>query len=93
MDEKNIEIQMDEKNQNGVFSNLAIINHSDSEFVFDFIYLQPNIPKGKVQSRVIMTPSHAKKFFLALNDNLEKFQKKYNEIKIYQPSEKNDSKK
>ena len=83
MDEKNIEIQMDEKNANGTFSNLAIINHSDAEFVFDFIYLQPNIPKGKVQSRVIMTPSHAKKFFLALNDNLEKFQKKYNEIKIH----------
>ena len=79
-EKKNIEIIMDDQVANGTFANMAIINHSDAEITFDFIYLQPNAPKGKVRSRIIMTPTHAKKFFYALKENIKKFENKHGEI-------------
>ena len=78
---KNIEIQLSEDLAQGVFANLAIINHTDSEFVLDFVYLQPNTSKGKVRSRVIMTPSHLKQFLLALQDNFTKFEARQGLVK------------
>ena len=82
MVEKNIEIIMDDQIANGIFANMAIINHSDAEMTFDFIYLQPNAPKGKVRSRIIMTPSHAKKLSYALKENIKKFEDKHGEIPL-----------
>lgn len=78
--EKNIEIQLSEETAHGIYANLAIINHTDAEFVLDFIYLQPNAPKGKVRSRVILTPEHLKRFVHALSENIVKFEQKYGEI-------------
>jgi len=60
--ENQINIELDEKTAEGTYSNLAVINHSVSEFVVDFISLMPGAPKAKVKSRVILTPQHAKKF-------------------------------
>lgn len=66
----------------GVYSNLAVISHSSSEFVFDFIQVLPGTPKAEVRSRIIMTPHHAKRLLHALKDNLEKFERANGEILI-----------
>ncbi len=82
--QKQINIELDEKMAEGVYSNLAIINHSVSEFVVDFISMMPGAPKAKVKSRVILTPQHAKKFLKALNDNVSRFEKAHGPIKDYE---------
>ena len=63
---------------------MAVINHSVSEFVVDFISLMPGAPKAKVKSRVILTPQHAKKFLKALQDNVTKFESSHGTIKDYE---------
>ncbi len=85
--QKQINIELDEKVAEGTYSNLAIINHSVSEFVVDFISLMPGAPKAKVKSRIILTPQHAKKFLKALHDNVNRFEQAHGTIKDYeQPS-------
>ncbi|XLS28242.1 DUF3467 domain-containing protein [Flavobacteriaceae bacterium M23B6Z8] len=79
-----INIELDEKTAEGIYSNLAIINHSVSEFVVDFIKIMPGNPKAKVKSRIILTPQHAKRFLKALNDNVQRFEKAHGEIKDYE---------
>ena len=85
MEEKNnqLDIELNEDVAEGIYSNLAIISHSNSEFVIDFIQLMPGVPKAKVNSRIILTPEHAKKFSIALNDNISKYEQKYEEIKDF----------
>lgn len=80
---KQINIELDEKTAEGTYSNLAIINHSVSEFVVDFISVMPGRPKGKVKSRIILTPQHAKKFLNALNENVQRFEQAHGPIKDY----------
>jgi len=85
--QKQINKELDEKIAEGTYSNLAIINHSVSEFVVDFISMMPGAPKAKVKSRIVLTPQHAKKFLKALHDNVEKFERAHGAIKDYeQPS-------
>jgi len=79
----NINIELDEKIAEGTYANLAIINHSVSEFVVDFITMMPGVPKAKVKSRIILTPQHAKRFMKALADNIHKFEKVHGEIKEF----------
>ncbi|MGV6830368.1 MAG: DUF3467 domain-containing protein [bacterium] len=79
-----INIELDEKIAEGTYSNLAIINHSISEFVLDFINIMPGVPKNKVKSRIILTPQHAKRLAKALQDNISKFEKAHGEIKDYE---------
>lgn len=69
-----LNIELPEDIAEGIYSNLAIISHSNAEFVVDFIRMMPNIPKAKVKSRVILTPQHAKRLLKALNDNIKKFE-------------------
>lgn len=76
-----INIELDEQTGQGIYSNLAIISHSNSEFVIDFIRLMPGMPKAKVQSRIILTPEHAKRLLMALNDNIQKFETQFGPIK------------
>ena len=76
-----LNIELTEEMSEGVYSNLAIISHSHSEFVFDFVRMLPNVPKAKVKSRVIMTPEHAKRFLKALHDNLQKYEKLHGTVK------------
>ena len=78
-----INIELDEKVAEGTYSNLAIINHSVSEFVIDFVSIMPGSPKNKVKSRIIITPQHAKKLAKALNDNISRFEDNFGSIKDY----------
>lgn len=75
-----INIDLPEEMADGVYSNLAIISHSNSEFVLDFIRMLPNIPKAKVKSRVVITPEHAKRFLKALADNVKKYEAQHGPI-------------
>jgi hypothetical protein len=75
-----INIELSEEISEGVYANLAIISHSNSEFVVDFIRLVPNVPKAKVKSRIIMTPQHAKRLLKALSDNINKFEAQFGAI-------------
>jgi hypothetical protein len=79
-----INIELDEKVAEGTYSNLAIINHSVSEFVLDFVSIMPGTPKSKVKSRIILTPQHAKRLVKALNDNVKRFESAHGEIKDYE---------
>jgi hypothetical protein len=76
-----INIELKEDIAQGTYSNLAIITHSSSEFVIDFVRIMPGIPKANVQSRIILTPEHAKRLLLALKDNLAKFEATHGPIK------------
>ncbi|MFI5252765.1 MAG: DUF3467 domain-containing protein [Bacteroidota bacterium] len=77
-----INIELGEKEGEGIYANLAIITHSPAEFVIDFTRVLPGIPKAKVLSRIITTPQHAKLLLNALRDNIEKYEKMFGEIKI-----------
>lgn len=79
-----INIELDEAVAEGIYSNLAIINHSISEFVVDFVSIIPGVPKSKVKSRIILTPQHAKRLLKALNDNVARFESTHGEIKDYE---------
>ena len=81
-----LNIELSEEVAEGSYSNLAIINHSASEFVLDFIQMMPGIPKAKVKSRVILTPQHAKRFMKALSENVRKFENQHGEIKDIDPT-------
>ena len=72
--EAGINIELDPQIAQGVYSNLAIINHSSSEFVVDFINIMPGEAKAKVRSRIILTPQHAKRFLKALGENIQRFE-------------------
>jgi len=76
-----INIELDEKIAEGIYSNLAIINHSASEFVVDFVTLMPGIPKAKVKSRIVLTPQHAKRFLKAMAENIHRYELANGEIK------------
>jgi uncharacterized protein DUF3467 len=76
-----LNIELSEEIAQGVYSNLAIITHSSSEFVLDFVRVMPGIPKAKVKSRVVLTPEHAKRLLMALKDNLAKFEALHGKIK------------
>ena len=79
--QQGINIELSEETAEGLYSNLAIITHSSSEFILDYIRIMPGVPKGKVKSRIIMTPEHAKKLHRALSDNLAKYEGSYGKIK------------
>lgn len=69
-----LNIEISEEVADGIYSNLAIITHSNSEFVLDFVRVMPGVPKAKVKSRVLLTPQHAKRLMRALADNVQKFE-------------------
>ncbi len=86
MDDKNkqnqINIELTEEAGQGIYANLAVITHSSSEFVLDFVRIMPGLPKAKVQSRIILTPEHAKRLMGALQENISKFESVNGPIKI-----------
>jgi hypothetical protein len=82
--EGQLNIELDEKIAEGTYANLAIINHSVSEFVVDFVNVMPGTPKAKVKSRIILTPQHAKRLMKALAENVSRFEKAHGEIKDYE---------
>ncbi len=87
MKEGQINVELSEEIAEGVYSNLAIINHSASEFVLDFIKIMPGVPKARVKSRIVLTPQHAKRFLRAMQDNVARFEAQHGEIKdVEQPN-------
>ncbi len=77
-----INIELKEDVAQGTYSNLAVITHSSSEFVLDFIRVMPGIPKAAVKSRIIITPEHAKRLLHALKENLDKFELVHGPVKV-----------
>jgi hypothetical protein len=76
-----INIELSEDVAEGVYANLAMIAHSNSEFVIDFIRLMPGVPKAKVKSRIVITPEHAKRLLSALKENIQKYEDSFGIIK------------
>lgn len=72
--EQKIDISVSEEVADGIYSNLAIISHSNTEFILDFIAIMPGSPKGKVKSRIILTPQHAKRLLKALQENVQNYE-------------------
>ena len=82
--QQQLDIELSAEVADGVYSNMAIISHSTSEFVLDFIRMVPGVPKAKVKSRVILTPEHAKRLLLSLQDNIRKYEAAFGDIRIPQ---------
>lgn len=80
-DPNRLNIELTEEIAEGIYSNLAIINHSNSEFVIDFIKVMPGLPKAKVKSRILLTPQHAKRLLKAMKDNITKYESNFGQIK------------
>lgn len=78
-----IQIEIDDATAQGAYANLAMIGHSDGEFVIDFIFLQPQAPKAKVRSRIITSPAHAKRLLAALQDNIAKYEARFGAIQSH----------
>lgn len=77
-----LQIQLDDDIANGQYINMALVNHTETEFTLDFIYVQPQQPKAKVRSRIITNPKHMKRLVLAMQDNLAKFEAKFGAIEL-----------
>ena len=80
-----LEIQLDEQVAQGNYCNLAIITHSSSEFILDFATMLPGLPKARVRSRVVLTPEHAKRLLLSLQDNIARYESNIGRIELHQP--------
>lgn len=80
-----LNIELTEEMAEGIYANLAVITHSNAEFVVDFINVMPGIPKAKVKSRIILTPQHAKRFMKALVDNIKKYESVNGTIQDQEP--------
>ncbi len=81
-DENKLEIEISPEIAKGTYSNLAIISHSHSEFILDFVASLPLLKKAQVGSRIIMTPEHAKRLLLALQDNVQKYEAQFGQISL-----------
>lgn len=79
--ENQINIELSEEMAEGVYANLAMIAHSNAEFVIDFIRMMPGVPKAKVKSRIVITPEHAKRLLFALKENISRYEQTFGEIK------------
>jgi hypothetical protein len=79
--QQQMSIDLSEEVGQGIYSNLAIITHSPAEFVVDFVRMMPNVPKAKVQSRIILTPQHAKRLLKALAENVNRYEAQFGVIK------------
>nr|MBN2277139.1 DUF3467 domain-containing protein [candidate division Zixibacteria bacterium] len=78
-----INIELGEKEAEGIYANMVMLGHSPTEMILDFIRVMPGSPKARVQSRIIMTPAHAKMLQRTLEENLKKYEKQFGEIKIH----------
>lgn len=77
-----IQIELKEEVAQGTYANLAIISHSSSEFVLDFIRVLPGLPKAGVQSRIILAPEHAKRLLQALEENIAKYERVFGPVRL-----------
>lgn len=87
MNKKKINVKLDEKIGEGIYSNIFLITHSGAEFIVDFARLMPGMKDAKVNSRILMTPQHAKQLLNILKKNIENYEKQFGEIKINKKQE------
>ncbi|MEO0004488.1 MAG: DUF3467 domain-containing protein [candidate division WOR-3 bacterium] len=89
MDEKQpqqgppVQIEIGEKESEGIYSNFVLIAHSGSEFIIDFARILPGLPKAKVFSRIVMTPQHAVLLHEALSENIRKYEARFGKIRVH----------
>lgn len=85
IDEKKqqLQINLTPEMAEGKYANLAIIAHSSSEFVIDFVRTMPGMQKANVQSRIILTPEHAKRLLFALQDNMSKYEQQFGQVSLH----------
>ncbi|MEL6544945.1 MAG: DUF3467 domain-containing protein [Myxococcota bacterium] len=81
-----IQIQIDDDTAQGMYVNLAVVNHTETEFTFDMLYMQPQQPKAKVRSRLISSPKHAKRLMNALQENIRRYEDRFGEIELAGPN-------
>jgi len=86
---RQINVELPEKESEGIYSNMALIVISPQEFIFDFARVMPGVNKAKIYARVIMTPAHAKMLLRSLEENIKKYENDFGQIKIYGQEEKN----
>jgi hypothetical protein len=77
-----IQIEIDPATANGMFVNMALVNHTETEFTLDLLYVQPQAPKATVRARAITTPKHMKRLMLAISDNLAKYEARFGTIEL-----------
>ncbi|HSB18438.1 MAG TPA: DUF3467 domain-containing protein [Anaeromyxobacteraceae bacterium] len=77
-----LQIEIDPATANGTFINMAMVNHTDTEFTLDLIYLQPQAPKAVVRARAITTPKHMKRLLHALQENIAKYEARFGVIDL-----------
>jgi hypothetical protein len=77
-----LQIEIDPATAQGAFVNMAMVNHTDTEFTLDLIYVQPQAPKATVRSRVITTPKHMKRLLLAIQDNLARYESRFGAVDL-----------
>ena len=80
-----LQIELDEATAQGAYCNLVFLNHTDAEFTFDFVYVQPGSPRARVRSRIIVSPRHAKRFLHALESNINHYEQAFGKIDEGQP--------
>ncbi len=85
-----VDLELDETVAQGNYSNLVIIAHSSSEFIIDFAAVMPAVPKAKVKSRIILTPEHAKRLLISLQENIVRYESVHGQIVIPSPQRASD---
>lgn len=78
----NLQLQLDEETAQGRYTNFALVNHNATEFVLDFVFIQPQQPRGKVLSRLITSPVHAKRLMAALSENIARYEQRFGTIEV-----------
>jgi hypothetical protein len=77
-----VKIELDPETAQGMYINMAMVNHNEAEFTLDFIYVQPQEPKGKVRARIISSPKHTKRLLMALQDSIAGYERKFGVIDV-----------
>src|SRR5512140_844104 len=77
-----LQIEIDPATANGAFVNMALVNHTETEFTLDLIYVQPQAPKAIVRARAITTPKHMKRLLFAIEENLEKYEARFGPVDV-----------
>lgn len=81
-DPKRLQIQIDDATALGTYANMTLVNHTETEFILDFVFIPPTDPRAKVRSRIISSPKHAKRFLSALQENVARYESRFGEIPV-----------
>ena len=82
--EIHLQVELDPVTAQGMYTNLAMVNHTETEFTINFLFIQPQQPRATVRARIISSPKHTKRLVEALKDNLAKYEKRFGTIDITQ---------